>query len=63
VAPGWKDRWKTFEISAQKVSDRLVEIADIKPGQKVLDIATGIGEPEVSKFSEWFRQPIYWYRK
>jgi ubiquinone/menaquinone biosynthesis C-methylase UbiE len=29
-------------------SDRLVELAEIKCGQKVLDIATGIGEPAIT---------------
>ena len=48
VAAGWKEWWETFEIAAQKVSDRLVQLADIKPGQKVLDISTGIGEPAVT---------------
>ena len=48
VAAGWKEWWETFEIAAQKVSDKLVQLADIKPGQKVLDIATGIGEPAVT---------------
>src|SRR5919199_4993671 len=48
AAPGWKEWWKTLEIAAQNVSDRLVEFAEIKPGQKVLDIATGIGEPAVT---------------
>src|SRR5918911_4185056 len=48
VAEGWKEWWQTVEVAAQKVSDRLVELAQIKPGQKVLDIATGIGEPAVT---------------
>ena len=48
VAAGWKEWWETFEIAAQKVSDRLVQLADIKLGQKVLDIATGIGKPAVT---------------
>src|ERR671933_110846 len=48
VAEGWKEWWQTLEIAAQNVSDRLVELAEIKPGQKVLDIATGIGEPAVT---------------
>src|SRR5919205_3049919 len=47
VAEGWKEWWQTVEVAAQKVSDRLVELAEIKPDQKVLDIATGIGEPAV----------------
>jgi ubiquinone/menaquinone biosynthesis C-methylase UbiE len=48
VAESWKEWWKTVEVAAQKVSDRLVERAEIKPGEKVLDIATGIGEPAVT---------------
>jgi SAM-dependent methyltransferase len=48
VAAGWKEWWQTIEVAAQKVSDRLVELAEIKPGQKVLDIATGIGEPTIT---------------
>ena len=28
-----------------KVSDRLIELARIRPGHSLLDIATGIGEP------------------
>ena len=45
VAQGWKTWWEPIERGAQKLSSRLVELAEIKPGQKVLDIATGIGEP------------------
>jgi ubiquinone/menaquinone biosynthesis C-methylase UbiE len=48
VAAGWQAWWQTFERGAQKVSDKLVELAEIKPGDKVLDIATGIGEPAVT---------------
>jgi enediyne biosynthesis protein CalE5 len=48
VAEGWKEWWKTVEVAAQKVSERIIELAEIKPGQKVLDIATGIGEPAIT---------------
>jgi ubiquinone/menaquinone biosynthesis C-methylase UbiE len=48
VAVGWQKWWKTIEIGAQKISDKLVELAEIKPGNKVLDIATGIGEPAIT---------------
>jgi len=48
VAAGWQAWWETFERGAQKVSDRLVELAEIKPGDTVLDIATGIGEPAIT---------------
>ena len=45
VAIGWHKWWDTFERGAQHVSDPLVELAEIAPGQRVLDVATGIGEP------------------
>jgi len=48
VARGWQKWWQTFENGAQHVSDRLIELAGIRPGNRVLDIATGIGEPAVS---------------
>jgi ubiquinone/menaquinone biosynthesis C-methylase UbiE len=48
AAKGWQAWWETFEQGAQKVSDKIVELADIKSNDKVLDIATGIGEPSVT---------------
>jgi enediyne biosynthesis protein CalE5 len=48
VANGWQKWWKTSETAADKVSKRLIKLADIKPGSKVLDLATGIGEPSYS---------------
>jgi len=48
VAEGWQKWWKIFEQDAQKVNERLVELAEIKQGDKVLDIATGIGEPALT---------------
>lgn len=48
VARGWQKWWKTFEKDAQKVNERLVEIAEIKQGDRVIDIATGIGEPAIT---------------
>jgi ubiquinone/menaquinone biosynthesis C-methylase UbiE len=48
VAAGWQEWWKTIENGAQVVSDRLVELAKINPDSRVLDIATGIGEPAIT---------------
>jgi ubiquinone/menaquinone biosynthesis C-methylase UbiE len=48
AAPGWQKWWKTIETATQEVSKRLVELAQIKPGSRVLDIATGIGEPALT---------------
>ncbi|MFQ5848801.1 MAG: class I SAM-dependent methyltransferase [Candidatus Methylomirabilales bacterium] len=48
VAAGWRRWWETIERGAQHVSDRLVELAAIQPGHRVLDVATGIGEPAIT---------------
>jgi SAM-dependent methyltransferase len=48
VAGGWKEWWVPIEKGAQKLSQRLIELAEIKPGQRVLDVATGIGEPSIT---------------
>jgi ubiquinone/menaquinone biosynthesis C-methylase UbiE len=48
AAAGWQTWWETIESGARKVSDKIVDLAEIKPGDKVLDIATGIGEPAVT---------------
>jgi len=48
AAAGWRAWWENIERGAQKVSDKLVEMAEIKSGDMVLDIATGIGEPAVT---------------
>src|ERR1019366_10062593 len=48
AAAGWKKWWPVFERAAQHVSDRLVELAGIKAGARVLDVATGNGEPALT---------------
>lgn len=48
VSSGWQKWWKTVEAAGEKVSRRLIELAEIKEGSKVLDIATGIGEPSIT---------------
>jgi ubiquinone/menaquinone biosynthesis C-methylase UbiE len=39
---------QSFVPQLQPVSERMVELADIQPGQRVLDVATGSGEPAVT---------------
>jgi ubiquinone/menaquinone biosynthesis C-methylase UbiE len=51
VALGWQKWWKIFENGAQTVSYKLIELANVKSGSKVLDIATGIGEPAITAAS------------
>ena len=48
AADGWNKWWPIFERAAQHVSDRLVELAHIREGTRVLDIATGNGEPALT---------------
>jgi ubiquinone/menaquinone biosynthesis C-methylase UbiE len=37
-----------MEESAPIVSDKLVDLAQIQQGQKILDIGTGVGEPALT---------------
>lgn len=48
VADAWAQWWPVFERAAQPVSDRLVDLGRIGAGHRVLDIATGIGEPALT---------------
>ncbi len=48
AAPGWKKWWPTIEANFRTVSDRLVEMASMEAGGRVLDVATGIGEPALT---------------
>ena len=48
AAPGLKDWGQSFVPQLQPFSERMVELADIQPGQRVLDVATGYGEPAVT---------------
>src|SRR5437763_1435369 len=46
VAPGWK-RWSDLMRRITKpLTDRMV--AEVSPGQRVLDIASGCGEPAIA---------------
>lgn len=46
AAIGWRRWWDKLE--ADVVTERLLELAEVKPGARVLDIATGIGEPALT---------------
>ena len=48
AAVGWNKFWPVFERAAQHVSDRLVDLARIREGSRVLDVATGNGEPALT---------------
>jgi len=48
VSSGWEKWWDVIEKGAASVSDSMLDMADIKPGHHVLDVATGIGEPALN---------------
>jgi SAM-dependent methyltransferase len=48
VARAWQEWWAVFERGAQSLNELLVELAGIAPGYRVLDVATGIGEPALT---------------
>lgn len=48
AATGWKKWSELIDAAASGVSDRLVELAGVGPGSRVLDVAAGYGEPSLS---------------
>ncbi len=48
AAKGWKKWWSLLEKFSAPASKKLIEFAGIKSGDRVLDLATGIGEPSIS---------------
>jgi SAM-dependent methyltransferase len=47
-AAAWHKWFHIIEDGAQALSDRMVELAAIGPGSRVLDVASGLGEPAVA---------------
>src|SRR2546422_236664 len=48
AAQGWHDWQELITGATAAVSERLVELAAIKPGDRVLDVAAGSGEPSLT---------------
>ncbi len=44
AAPGWSKRRAMFSAAGEPVSRRIVELARLKPGQDVLEVAAGLGD-------------------
>ena len=48
AASGWRKWSDLIDASAGAVSRRLVELAGVEPGSRVLDVAAGYGEPSMT---------------
>ncbi len=48
AAAGWKIWWPIIDKAGKPVSLKLAELCKLKPGDKVLDLATGPGEPALT---------------
>ncbi len=48
AATGWRKWSELIDRSASAVSERLVELAGVEPGSRVLDVAAGYGEPSLT---------------
>lgn len=48
AASGWRKWSELIDSAAAGVSERLVELAGVEPGSRVLDVAAGYGEPSLT---------------
>ena len=48
AAAGWRKWSELIDSSASAISERLVELAGVEPGSRVLDVAAGYGEPSLT---------------
>ena len=48
AATGWRKWSELIDSAASGISERLVELAGVKPGSQVLDVAAGYGEPSLT---------------
>src|SRR5256885_10063702 len=48
AAGGWRKWSQLIDQSASAISERLVELAGVEQGSRVLDVAAGYGEPSLS---------------
>jgi SAM-dependent methyltransferase len=43
MAPGWEERHGWFESAARPVTERLLEVLQVRPGETILELAAGTG--------------------
>jgi SAM-dependent methyltransferase len=48
AAEPWERWWRVFEAGAQRLNERLVAASGAKAGSRVLDVASGLGEPALT---------------
>lgn len=48
ISSGWAAILDTFERGGAPVTRRLLELGGVRPGQSVLDVGTGLGEPALT---------------
>jgi SAM-dependent methyltransferase len=48
AATGWKKWSELIDLASSAVSERLVQLARVEPGSRVLDVAAGYGEPSLT---------------
>lgn len=48
VAAAWRKWWPKYEAAAHSLNEHLVELAGVASGFRILDVATGVGEPALT---------------
>jgi enediyne biosynthesis protein CalE5 len=48
ASDGWRGWWAIFESALEPVNSALVDLVDLHAGHRILDVATGFGEPALT---------------
>jgi SAM-dependent methyltransferase len=48
ASKGWRDWHELIDTATHGVSERMIEMAAVEPGDRVLDVAAGYGEPSLT---------------
>jgi ubiquinone/menaquinone biosynthesis C-methylase UbiE len=51
VAGAWARWWPTIDAAFRPLTDRLLDLVQVRAGQRLLDVATGTGEPALTAAS------------
>ena len=48
ASSGWNEWWEIIEAGSRDVTERIFELAEVEADDRLLDVATGLGEPAIT---------------